>query len=166
MNSAVLLLGGNGPTAAQKLKKSLVELAQKLGAIKVQSALYSSESWGFRSNSRFCNLAVLVNTRFDPEKCLAICQEIEYALGRTRTSKKNGYSDREIDIDILYYNDLVFENDNLCLPHPKIQDRLFTLIPLKEILPDFVHPILQKDHKTLLSLCSDTSWVKKGCDGS
>ena len=80
-------------------------------------------------------------------------------FGRKRTSKK--YSERNIDIDIIYYNDLIINSEKLILPHPRIHLRKFVLLPLVEVLPNYIHPVLKKTNKELLFLCSDQGKVTK-----
>ena len=98
-----------------------------------------------------------MNTEKDAEEVLQSCLQIEVDLGRKRTAQ--GYGARTIDIDVLFINDEVMETENLVLPHPRLHLRKFTLLPLVELIPDFVHPILQKSMQELLVVCEDNSEV-------
>ena len=124
-----------------------------------KSSLYSSEAWGYSSENVFLNQVLILENNKKVENILLDCLSIEKELGRDRRDSTE-YTDRPIDIDILYIDRLVIESENLNIPHPRMHLRRFTLAPLAEILPDFIHPILKKDHKSLLLLCADSSKVE------
>lgn len=116
------------------------------------SALYESEPWGMESETWFVNAVVEVKTTLSPQSLLAECQRIEAQLGRKRTEGEKGYQDRTIDIDILFYNKEIINDENLVIPHKFLHLRAFTLVPLLELIPNFEHPIL---HKTITQLHDD-----------
>ena len=146
---AYLSLGTNLGTKAQTLHMALTLIEEQVGTIVSQSAPYASSPWGFTSENSFLNNAVVVKTNLCPEELLETTQRIERTLGRTHKTVNQQYSDRLIDIDILFYDDVVLDTPALTLPHPLLHRRLFVLQPLAEIAPTLVHPILQKDIHTL-----------------
>lgn len=160
MNTLVLLLGGNHSKTPTLFKQVEMEINQWLGTITQSSSIYQSSAWGFHSDHPFLNQVLIVETQKGAENSLYKLLELETKLGRIRESN-SGYSDRAIDIDILYFNQDVIKSAQLEVPHPRIQDRRFALLPLMEVLPNYVHPIYRLTHKTLLSLCPDRSNVKK-----
>lgn len=116
------------------------------------SAFYESEPWGMESETWFVNAVVEVKTTLSPQSLLAECQRIESQLGRKRIEDEKGYQDRTIDIDILFYNKEIINDENLVIPHKFLHLRAFTLVPLLELIPNFEHPIL---HKTITQLHDD-----------
>ena len=115
------------------------------------SAFYETEPWGMDSENWFVNAVVEIKTSLSPQELLAECQRIEPQLGRKREENK-GYSDRTIDIDILFYNKDIINEENLTIPHKFVHLRAFTLVPLLELIPNFEHPVL---HKTISELHND-----------
>lgn len=115
------------------------------------SAFYETEPWGMDSENWFVNAVVEIKTSLSPQELLAECQRIEQQLGRKREENK-GYSDRTIDIDILFYNKDIINDENLTIPHKFVHLRAFTLVPLLELIPNFEHPVL---HKTISELHND-----------
>ena len=120
------------------------------------SSFYYSEPWGFESTEYFLNCVVEIRTNLSPMELLTSFKTIEYELGRTRTFT-NEYQDRIIDIDILYFNNLIIEDNDLKIPHPRISERLFVIKPLFEIAPNFCDPISLDSMGNLLNKCKDVS---------
>ncbi len=116
------------------------------------SAFYESEPWGMESETWFVNAVVEVKTTLSPQNLLTECQRIETQLGRKRTEWEKDYKDRTIDIDILFYNKEIINEENLTIPHKYVHLRAFTLVPLLELIPNFEHPVL---HKTITQLHND-----------
>ena len=116
------------------------------------SAFYESEPWGMEAETWFVNAVVEVKTTLSPQSLLTECQRIESQLGRKRIEGEKGYQDRTIDIDILFYNKEIINDENLVIPHKFLHLRAFTLVPLLELIPNFEHPIL---HKTITQLHND-----------
>lgn len=148
-----LLLGGNMGDKARVFLEAKAHLLVCIGEIQAQSAIYETEPWGFESNDLFWNQALMLSTSLSPDEVLEQTQAIELKLGRIR--KENQYSSRVIDIDILFYGDTVVKTEKLTIPHPRIQDRKFALVPLVEIAPQLVHPVFQKSMQELLTECTD-----------
>lgn len=146
---AYLSLGTNLGNKEENLRAAMKLIEEQIGNIVSQSALYTSEPWGFMSENSFLNNVVAVSTTMTPEKLLETTQHIELTLGRTRKSVNGQYADRLIDIDILFYDQQVTDTPALTLPHPLLHRRLFVLEPLNQIAPTLTHPILKKDINTL-----------------
>lgn len=159
MNQAVLLLGCNIGDRTKYLNQAINALKNDVGTITQMSSIYESEPWGFDCETSFLNQVIVLETEYAAEYLLDQIQEIEKKLGRRRTQK--GYEARTMDIDILFYNDLILDTEHLKIPHTELHKRRFTLLPLSEILPIKVHPVLQKTIKKLLIECDDKLWVKK-----
>jgi 2-amino-4-hydroxy-6-hydroxymethyldihydropteridine diphosphokinase len=158
-NTVYLLLGGNLLDVELTFKIAREKIDLGIGEITVSSKLYQSEPWGFDSTDLFLNQVLKVNTRHQPLKLLETIQNLELELGRIRSTDIVGFESRVIDIDILYYNSEQIQSPNLEIPHYALQDRRFTLLPLVELSPGFVHPVLKKTNMELLQNCSDNSVV-------
>jgi len=148
MSQVYLALGSNLGNKNENLERAISLLSEKVGEIISVSSFYRSEPCGFDSENDFLNAVVLVKTVLDVNSLLVQTQEIEKEMGRKAKSVES-YADRIIDIDILFYNDLVLKTAELKIPHPLLQERDFVLIPLLEIASDFVHPVFQKSIKEL-----------------
>lgn len=159
MNTAYVLLGSNEGDRLQHLSKALELIAQQAGAIVKQSEIYVTVAWGYQDQPDFLNQVICIQTRLSPQQLLKHLLEIEQELGRTRTNTK--WMQRIIDLDILFYNELVLKEESLCIPHPFIQERRFVLIPLREIAAGLMHPVLKRDIETLTAECSDTLEVQR-----
>ena len=154
---AYLGLGSNMGNRQGNLDKALSLLSQRLKVEQV-SSIYDTEPVGNINQSRFLNLVCQVYTRLTPAELLALAKGIELKLGRAR-GKSN--APRPIDIDILFYGDQVIENPELVIPHPRLVERAFVLIPLAEIAPDLVHPVSGKTVRELLQGITETQGVLK-----
>ena len=154
-----ILLGGNLGNKQVIFSEARARLSQQVGTITNQSAIYETEPWGFQSNDIFWNQAIEISTAFSPNEVLQQTQQIERTLGRIR--KANQYDSRTIDIDILFFGDQVIQTENLVVPHPRIQERKFALVPLNEIAPELIHPVFEKGIRQLLEECTDPLKVEK-----
>jgi 2-amino-4-hydroxy-6-hydroxymethyldihydropteridine diphosphokinase len=152
----VLGIGGNKGDRASYLSQAVEALSKQVTFISC-SQVYESEAWGgVAHNGNFLNQVLLVQTNLDPLALLQVTQKIEIELGRTR---EQHWGDRTIDIDILYFGELVSSDPQLILPHPYISERRFVLQPLAEILPLKKHPVSGKTSVELLAACSDLGKV-------
>ena len=159
MFKAWIILGTNMGDKSQNLENSIQMLAHETGKIGIKSSIYESDSWGY-DDTNYYNQVLEIDTLFSPTELLENVLEIEKKMGRTR---KTGhvYEARIIDIDILFYEDITIETNHLVIPHPKIADRKFVLMPLCEIIPNYIHPILKVSILEMLSATSDKLKVKK-----
>ena len=137
-------LGSNLGDTRQHLLQAVEQMNQRIGQVTALSSFYETEPWGFRSEHMFCNAACRVECPYAPQEVLDVTQQIERDLGRTRKSVKGQYTDRVIDIDLLYCLDeagqaVHIESPALCLPHPLIEQRPFVKQPLREIWVERVH---------------------------
>lgn len=144
-----LSLGTNLGDKELNLKNAIARLSEQVGEVLKQSSFYASESWGFKSENEFLNAVILCTTTLSPVELLKKTQEIETGLGRKNKSSA-GYTDRLIDIDILFYDNLIVDEVELKIPHPFIAERDFVLIPLSEVAPELVHPLLGKSISELI----------------
>ena len=157
-----LLLGTNSGDREEYLENAIREIGMHIGNILLRSSLYESEPWGFRAETNFLNLAVKVETMLIPEEVLHKILRIESGLGRKRTGE--GYQSRTLDIDIIFYDQIILNSGKLDIPHPKLQERKFALMPLEEIAPDQIHPVNGRTVKDLMAACTDQGWVIKITD--
>ncbi len=158
MNKVVLLLGSNLGERWINIEKASNEIEQDLGKIIQRSSIYETAPWGNVDQEAFLNGIVLVNSALNAEQMMERILSIETKMGRVRTKK---WEPRMIDIDILFFNDEIISTENLVVPHPSLHLRKFTLVPLAEILPGYVHPVLKKSIANLLEEIKDSLEVKK-----
>jgi len=152
-------LGSNVGDRAAYLKNSLDLLTENFGTASKISSIYETEPWGVSKHDDYLNMVAAFETALSPEKVFMITSSIEKKLGRIRRTGR--IDPRTIDIDILFYDDLVINKDDLIIPHPRIASRRFVLQPLVEIMEHFVHPVFGKTIAELFSQCSDNSLVVK-----
>ena len=155
----LLSLGSNLGNRQENIDNCINMLHTDLGTIVKVSSIYESDSWGFESD-KFYNCCVIMHTNKNVQKVLKSCLKIETKLGRIR-NESNNYQARIIDIDIISVDDEIFVSDNLHIPHKHLQDRKFVLFPLKELIEDWKHPVLQKSISELIANCNDkTNCIK------
>ena len=157
MIKAVLLLGSNVGDKKKQLKKAVEKISEKHIIVKT-SRFYQSPSWGYSSKNEFLNLGVLVECNCRAEILLSQLLNIEKQLGRNR-SNVSIYQDRNIDIDIILFGQQEIYNENLVVPHPRMHKRKFCLIPLNEIVPNYLVPGMNMTICELLNSCEDKSNV-------
>ena len=133
---AYLSLGTNLGNKRKNITEAIKNIGELVGDVVRQSALYETEPWGFRSDNRFVNAAVCVDTQLSPRRLLEVTQRIEREMGRTLKSDGGEYHDRIIDIDILLYGDLHIDEPDLKIPHPLMHERDFVMTPLNEIMEE------------------------------
>lgn len=142
INKAYLSLGSNLGDREDNIKKAIELLSERAGQVVSISKNYETKPDGFISENNFINMALCLETSLNALQLLDLCEEIEKIIGRERKSINLNYSDRVIDVDILYFNSEQIASERLILPHPRLHKRQFVLEPLAEIAPKLKHPIL------------------------
>ena len=164
MSHVVILgLGGNQGDVKETLQLAINLIENQLGKVNHVSSQYQTKAWGVEDQADFINQAIVLTTLVKPTEVLNTCLEIEQILGRKRGSNRK-WKERIIDIDVLFYDNLIIETTALTLPHPYIHKRNFVLYPLTEIIPEYMHPILNKTVVELKKLCKDNLAVIKILD--
>ena len=159
MHKVFIGLGGNIGNKPENFIRAHELISKKLGKIISKSSIYETPPWGFHSEHLFWNQAVCIETILEPLELLWRIKEIEEMFGLK--SKEERYTNRAMDLDILYFDDNFLEDKDLTIPHPRIHERKFVLVPLVEIAPDFKHPLLRMTNLTLLENCKDKSIIRK-----
>lgn len=154
-----LSLGTNKGNKFENLQNAIDLIADQVDAIQKISSVYKTASWGFESDD-FFNICIQISTNHPPEKLMQILLDIEEELGRERKDSE-GYTDRNIDIDILLFDNEIIFSKTLIVPHPKMLARKFVLIPLMEIAQTIMHPIEKKTITVCLQNCNDSSEISK-----
>ena len=155
VSTIFLSLGSNLGDRFTNLQDAIRSLPPNIQALS-QSRIYETEPWGYTDQPAFLNLVIKGSTELAPQKVLAFIKEMEVVLGRKETFR---FGPRLIDLDILFYDDLVLNSPDLTIPHPRLCERAFVLIPLAEIAPDFTHPVTRKTIRQLAS-SMDTTGIK------
>lgn len=155
MEKSYVLLGSNMGDRTSILEEARNMIEARCGKIIKMSSLYESEPWGFVSDEYFVNQAICIETELSAHDLLKELLQIESELGRVRNDNNIGYASRPIDLDVIYYGDMINDDDFLSLPHPRLHLRRFVLEPLCEIASDFKHPNLKLTNKELLEKCND-----------
>ena len=164
MPSCFLLLGSNLGNRLQNIQTALEQIQSRVGDLLKKSALYCTAPWGMISKYDFYNVVVEINIYSDnPKEVLKKLQAIENSFGIPKI-RSESYQDRHIDIDILYFGNQIISEEDLQIPHLRIRERRFVLVPLVEIAADLVHPIFKKSQQELLEACTDNLEVIKQQD--
>lgn len=159
MNDGIyLLLGSNQGDRAANLAEAERRIVREAGSVVTRSSVYRTAAWGVEDQPEFYNQVLEIRSPHSPEQLLDILLGIERSMGRRRLKK---WGPRIIDIDILFYGDEIVGKPALTLPHPGIPTRRFTLVPLAEIAPQFIHPVLKKTIAMLLEKCADSLAVTR-----
>lgn len=156
-NIAFLCLGANLGDCIAQLASARELISDQVGSILSSSSLYKTSPWGVENQPDYYNQMLKVSTQLSPVDLLEKLLGIEQQLGRVRTQT---WAARTIDIDILYYNNLIINRKELQIPHPRLHLRRFVLEPLLQIAPDFIHPQLHLNHQQLLANCTDSNRVE------
>lgn len=143
-------LGSNLGDKKYNLEKAVNKIAERAGSVSAISSIYETEPWGYESPNTFFNMVIRLESTLSPTQLLKLTQDIELEMGRTKKSIGSSYQDRIIDIDIILYDDLIMETQELILPHPYFHKRKFVLEPLFEIDPELIHPVLGISIKEIL----------------
>lgn len=158
MPTAYLCLGSNLGDREKNLIRALSLLSQEVNLERV-SSIYETEPVGYKEQPFFLNLVCQVTTNLNPRELLRLAKVIENKMGRTPSEQIN--SPRPIDIDILFYDSQITKTRDLTIPHPRLADRAFVLIPLTQIAPELIHPELGKSITELASNVKGHSAVRK-----
>ena len=135
-----------------------VRIGERMGQLTRASALYETAPWGGIEQPPFLNQVLEVDTALAPEEVLRLALELEHEAGRVRYER---WGARHLDVDILYFGQKIMDTARLTIPHPRLHERRFTMIPLTEIAPKFVHPVFEKTNAELLKACGDKEKVVK-----
>lgn len=152
-----LSLGSNQGNRLENLQNAIHSIDERIGDVLKVAPVYTTASWGFDS-ADFLNTCVQIATYLSPTTVMSILLEIETELGRKRTDTTN-YTDRTIDLDILLFENEIIFSETLTIPHPKMLERKFVLVPLSEIAKNVMHPIVKKEIIQCLENCTDTSAI-------
>ena len=158
MKQAFLLLGTNLGDRNKNLLSAMQYIAGDEIEVEQTSSIYETAAWGKTDQQNFLNQVIEISTNLSSTALLERILAIEKQIGRIR---KEMWGERIIDIDILYYANEVIKSQRLVIPHPYLHERRFTLEPLHEIAPNFVHPVFNKTTSSLLNECKDRLEVKK-----
>lgn len=156
MAIAYLCLGSNIEDRIGHIQQAVRMLTANSAVTVIRtSALYETEPWGNKDLDWFVNGVIEVKTKLSPRELLELCKNTEFQMGR-KPSKTAKYEARNIDIDILFYGDLIIDEPDLKIPHEHLHERAFAIVPLLELIPDYEHP---KYKKSLLQLHEDLETV-------
>ncbi len=149
-------LGSNTGTKHNMLRRARILINIYIGPIRKKSTVYTTAPWGYLDQEDFINQVIEVETQLDVEELHQNLLHIERILGKSKDSK---YGPRNIDIDILLFNQLIYKKGDLEIPHARMHERNFVLIPLSEIANDVIHPVLDKTIEYLAGVCDDDGSV-------
>lgn len=158
MSKVYFSIGSNKGNRSQLINEAIDKIDISIGRVELKSSIYETQSWGFKSNN-FYNVCLLIESSLSVELIFNKILKIEKDMGRLKSGNK--YSDRCIDIDILFVEEIIVNNKNLIIPHPRLHLRKFVLTPMLDIAPDLIHPILNKSIKQLELECDDNDQPKK-----
>ena len=159
MNKVILGIGGNLGDRLENIETAIKLIEKNISKPQKISPIYISEPWGFYHFRYFTNAVIEIETYLSPTEILKIAKNIETIMKRKKT--KTSYEGRTMDIDILFYNNDILNLENLIIPHRLLHERLFVLLPLMDIVPNFIHPVFQKNIAELLQECNDKSKIRK-----
>ena len=151
-NTVILITGGNLGDKRKNLKKAAQLIGERIGEVEKSSGIYETEAWGLTDQPVFYNQVHVVKTVLSPDEVLHRILKIEEEMGRKRTVKNAA---RIIDIDILFYDEQIVNEEKLVIPHPQISNRRFVLLPLQELVPQMIHPVYKMSVEQLLFQTED-----------
>ena len=155
-HTVYLALGSNLGDRLANLKQAIAALTPQMD-VKAKSPVYETPPWGYENQPKFLNQVIQATTYLEPEPLLKHLKRLEVALGR-KASVPNG--PRSIDMDILFYDDLILNKPSLIIPHPRLHERPFVLLPLLDLAPDIVHPVRKQSVRDMAALCN-TEGIEK-----
>ncbi len=147
MSILYLALGTNLGKRLANLRAAIKALPPQIRVL-AESRVYQTPPWGYEAQSAFLNMAVKGETDLEPQELLKRLKQVEAELGRAPTFR---YGPRQIDLDILFYDDLILNEENLVIPHPRLHERAFVLVPLNDLDPDLRHPVNGKTVREMLA---------------
>jgi 2-amino-4-hydroxy-6-hydroxymethyldihydropteridine diphosphokinase len=148
---AFISIGSNQGDRLLNCKKAVEQLSVSVKVLS-RSSFYETKAWGVTDQPDFVNLAVEIDTELEPKDLLAFLKSIEVSMGRSKAEDSERWGARIIDLDIIYFGSIVLDTEELTVPHPLMQERAFVLVPLSEIAPAFIHPVLKKETRELLEV--------------
>lgn len=155
-NGIYLLLGSNLGDRKKNIATGIASIKKEIGEIVKSSSLYETQPWGETPTETFYNQMIMVKSMASPENLLVKILKIETSMGRIRDKK---WENRIIDIDIIFYRSEIFNSENLTIPHPQFIHRNFAILPMLELAPDFVHPILKLSIDEIYLNSTDTGEI-------
>jgi len=159
MSTIYISLGGDLGDPIEQQEIAIRAIEEHVGLVEHRSSFFKTEAWGVDRKTSFINSAIQVKTDLDPFQVMEELLGIEKEMGRSRNGEQ--YGRRSIDLDLLYYNDLILNSTDLQLPHPRLHLRRFVLDPLNEIAANFKEPLRGRSISQLLEECTDKSSVQK-----
>lgn len=158
LHDVYLCIGGNLGKRDENLEETRMFIKFNIGDLSAESPIYETDAWEMENAPAFLNQVLHVRTTMSPQELMTEITEIEEFFGRKR--KPGIVQSREMDVDILFYDNMISDDPKLQIPHPRLHFRKFVLVPLNEISGDFIHPVLNKKISDLLAECSDTAKVQ------
>lgn len=158
MNHAYLITGGNIGNREEQLAFAAKLLEERCGRLIDKSAIYETAAWGKTDQGAFLNQAIVLDTSLNARDLLQEILYLEHLMGRDRVEK---FGPRVIDIDIIFFNHQIINEPGLVIPHPEMVRRRFVLVPLNDVIPAYIHPVLFKTVGELLRDCTDELPVNK-----
>lgn len=152
MTKIYIALGTNLGDRVANLRAAIESLVPDVKVLR-ESTIYETPPWGYTDQPAFLNMVVEAESSLRPGALLDYLKKREDELGRVKNFR---YGPRHIDLDILFYDDLIYEDERLQIPHPRLHERAFVLVPLADLAADFVHPVLGREVKSLLSEVDST----------
>jgi 2-amino-4-hydroxy-6-hydroxymethyldihydropteridine diphosphokinase len=159
VNSVYIIIGGNLGNKSKNLEIAHRFINLEIGEIERESGIYETEPWGFEDSRNFFNQVIKIKTQLSPSEILERIKKIESRFGRS-TGQSIKYQSRQMDMDILFFNDNIIKLPGLTIPHPRLHERNFVLAPLCELAADFVHPVFNQTIRQLRSQCKDKKWIR------
>jgi 2-amino-4-hydroxy-6-hydroxymethyldihydropteridine diphosphokinase len=150
-------MGGNVGDTIAIFSSARAWIEQSIGEISIASGIYRTEAWGVTGQDNYYNQVLVISTSLSVERLLVEIMKIEQRMGRERAERN---APRTLDLDILFYDDLVVQTENLTIPHPRLHLRNFCLVPLNEVVPAYIHPLLRKTVRQLKIECRDKLTVE------
>jgi 2-amino-4-hydroxy-6-hydroxymethyldihydropteridine diphosphokinase len=159
MNHTVYIaLGTNLGNRLANLRAAVASMPPEINAL-AESHVYETPPWGYEDQPEFLNMVVKAETDLEPEPLLKYLKQLESKLGREQNFR---WGPRLIDLDILFYDDLVIDTPPLVLPHPRLHERAFVLVPLIDVAPDLIHPVFHRKVRDLLAEVGTQDIVRFG----